>query len=71
MQERLATANIIVTDSYMPPCTSHSQYRGIFPIIPSSSAIHNIMSKSPIFAKEVDTESNEGTLRSIEQAMND
>jgi hypothetical protein len=29
------------------------------------------MSKSPIFAKEVDTESNEGTLRSIEQAMND
>jgi len=40
-------------------------------MIPASSGLQNILPKSPIFCRDVDTESNEGTLRSIEQAISD
>ena len=66
IHERIATAKVIVTDSYIPPISQQSQYLGIFPMIPAGSVPQNILPKSPFFCKDIDTESNEGTLRSVE-----
>ena len=40
-------------------------------MIPASSVLQNILPKSPLFCRDIDTESNEATLRSIEQAFSD
>jgi len=40
-------------------------------MIPVGSVPQNILPKSPLFCKDIDTESNEGTLRSVEHAISD